>query len=163
MSLIAKSRERARRLGFLAVLFAVFAASASEPGHRWVIDPRESAREPALRLLALLARGEIEAAAQLSNAPQRRYEVLREYRDAVGEEAFKAVYGRYFHPSNRVAAEAALGPRRLLIWELGEADHHLAGQFFVEVNGRFLLDDVPGPERATLRRVLDDYRKRSSR
>ena len=84
--------------------------------------------------------------------------MLRDYRDAVGEEGFKAVYGRYLHGPGRLVAEAALGPRRLLIWRLGEAQDHIAGQFFIEAGGRFLLDDVPSPGRARLQRVLQDYR-----
>lgn len=158
VSLIAKGRMQVTRRGLLALLLAGLAPAQARE-HRWVTDPRESAREPALRLLKLLAQGDIEAAARLSNAPQRRYEVLREYRDSVGEGAFKRVYAQYFQPRNRVLAEAALGPRRLLIWDLGEASHHLAGQFFIEVEGRFLLDDVPSKERAALQRVLQDYRR----
>jgi hypothetical protein len=110
-----------------------------------------------------LGNGHIEEAARLSNAPERRYEVLREYREAIGEEAFRKVYARYLRPPNRVVAEAALGVRRLLIWELADAGRQLAGQFFIEVDGRFLLDDIPSPERARLQRVLQDYRRQNNR
>ena len=119
--------------------------------------------DDAMQLLGLLAQGDITAAARLSNAPDRRYEVLRDYRKEVGEEEFKRVYGRYFDPVNSLVAEAALGKRRLLIWNLGEAGNHLAGQFFIKVDGAFVLDDVPSPERAQLQRLLADYRKRTSR
>jgi hypothetical protein len=34
----------------------------------------------------------------------------------------------------------------------------LAGQYFVEVEGRYLMDDVPNQTRANLRRVLEAYR-----
>jgi hypothetical protein len=143
-------------------LFALGIAggAASAADYRLVTDPRDSARESATRMLALLAEGNLEAAAQLSNAPQRRYEVLRDYRAQVGEEEFKRVYARYFEPGNRVMAEAALGKRRLLVWQLGQAGGRLAGQFFVEQDGRFVLDDVPNPERAALQQVLDQYRKK---
>lgn len=150
------------RAALLAVILGA-AGAAAEPAPRWVSDARDSAREPALRLLALLAQGDIRAAAALSNAPQRRYEVLRDYRDAVGEEGFRWAYRRYFEPRNQLVAEAALGPRRLLIWRLGEAQDHVAGQFFIEVDGRFLLDDVPSAERARLERLLHDYRKAGNR
>jgi hypothetical protein len=110
-------------------------------------------------MLRHLADGDLEAAAALSNAPQRRFEVLRDYRDAVGEEEFKRLFGRYFRPENRLIAEVALGRHRLLVWDLGEAGHRLAGQFYVEVDGRFLMDDVPSRERSALRRVLEDYRQ----
>jgi hypothetical protein len=83
---------------------------------------------------------------------------LRDYRDSVGEEVFKRAFGRFLEPENRLIAEVALGPRRLLVWQLAEADGHLAGQFYVEVDGRFLLDDEPSRERDELRRVLRRYR-----
>lgn len=130
---------------------------------RWVEEGRESARGAATELLQLLAQGDIEKAARLSNAPARRYEVLKSYRDSVGEEEFRRVYGRYFEPTNRLVAEAALGRRRLLIWDLGEAGNHLAGQFFIEMEGRYVLDDVPSAQRTELQRVLEDYRRRMRR
>lgn len=145
---------------FLLFLFFGWAvcAVAQPPDYRLVTDPQESAQPSALRLLKLLAEGNIEAAAKMSNAPERRYEVLREYRDAVGEAQFRALYGRYFNPANRIVAEAAIGERRLVIWDLGEEGHELAGQFFVQADGGFVLDDVPNDERARLARVLRQYR-----
>jgi hypothetical protein len=127
--------------------------------HR-LVDPSaaDSARPTAMRMLRHLADGNLEAAAALSNAPGRRFEVLRDYRDAVGEEEFRRIFGRYFAPENRLIAEVAIGPRRLLVWHLGEAGDHLAGQFYVEVEGRFLMDDVPSPERSELRAVLEKFR-----
>ena len=119
---------------------------------------QDSAKPVAMRLLGYLAEGNLEAAAALSNAPQRRLEVLRSYRNSVGEEEFKRVFGRYFAPENRLIAEVVTGRHRLLVWELGEAGNRLAGQYFVEVGGEFLLDDVPSRERSELRRVLQDYR-----
>ena len=77
---------------------------------------------------------------------------------AVGEDEFKRLFGRYFAPHNRLLAEVALGTRRLLIWELGEAGNQLAGQYYIEVDGRFLLDDVPNEERARLEGALQQYR-----
>ncbi len=146
-----------RNWGLSLVLFAC-AASAAD--YRLVGDPAESARDSATRLLRLLSQGEIEAAAQLSNAPQQRLEVLREYRERVGGEEFRRVYARYFEPGNRLMAEAAIGPRRLLVWELGQAGGELAGQFFVEVDGRFVLDDVPHPGRMELQKVLKQFREK---
>jgi hypothetical protein len=150
---------RARKWQKWGLSLFLWACAASAADYRLVTDPAESARESATRLLALLAEGNIEAAAQLSNAPGRRYEVLRDYRAQVGGEEFKRVYARYFEPGNRLMAEAAIGKRRLLVWRLGQAGGQLAGQFFVEVDGRFLLDDVPSPERQRLERVLREYRK----
>ena len=119
---------------------------------------QDSAQPVAMRLLRHLAEGNLEAAAALSNAPQRRLELMRGYRNAVGEEEFKRVFSRYFEPENRVIAEVAAGRHRLLVWELGEAGKQFTGQYFVEVEGEFLLDDVPSRERSELRRVLRDYR-----
>ena len=53
----------------------------------------------AAKLLNLhLSTGDIEEAALLSNAPRRRFEVLRDYRESVGEEEFKRVFAQYFNP-----------------------------------------------------------------
>jgi hypothetical protein len=111
-------------------------------------DPRETARQ----LVALLAEGKVEEAAALSNHPQRRREVLEAYRKEVGEEEFRRIYARY--REGRIVEEIADGRHRLLIWDLG----HVAGQFFVEKDGRYLLDDEPSPARDKLRRALADYR-----
>ena len=149
------------RFFFVAVLLAAASAFAQEPPYRLVTDPAESAQPAALRILKHLAAGELEAAAALSNAPERRLEVLRQFRSSVGEEQFKKLFGRYFAPENRIVMEAAIGRHRLLVWDLGEANHQLAGQYFVEVDGSFVMDDVPNPERAKLQQVLAAERKKS--
>lgn len=138
---------------------ALFAASPAFSQQR-VLDPGapDSARPAAVQVLQHLAEGNIEAAAAMSNAPQRRLEVLRAYRDKVGEEEFRRIYSRYFAPENRLIAEVALGPRRLLVWELGDAGYHIAGQVYVETGGKFVLDDVPSRERTELRALLKKYR-----
>jgi hypothetical protein len=143
-----------------AFLAAALLAAAPALAQQRVVDPAagDSARPAAMRILRYLAEGDVEAAAALSNAPQRRLEVLRGYRNSVGEEEFKRVFGRYFAPENRLIVEIAAGRHRLIVWELGEAGNRLAGQYFVEVGGEFLLDDVPSRERSELRRVLQDYR-----
>jgi hypothetical protein len=117
-----------------------------------------SAYETAKQLLARLAEGDIEAAASLSNAPERRRDVLRYYRETVGDEEFRRIFSRYLDPANPLIAEVAIGPRRLLLWKLGEANDHIAGQFYVEADGRFLMDDAPGEERAQLRKLLEAAR-----
>ena len=152
-------------LFFALILLLVLCAPAyaQELHYRLITDPAESARGAALQLLRHLASGDIEAAAAMSNAPTRRYEVLRDYRNAVGEEEFKRVFARYMAPANRLVMEAAIGRRRLLVWDLSEAGNHLAGQYYVEVDGKFLLDDEPTEERAKLRRVLEAFRKRTTR
>ena len=144
-------------------LVALLLAAAPALAQERLVDPGpESARETALTVIKHLAAGELEQAAALSNAPQRRFEVLREDRNSVGDEAFKRAFGRFLAPENRLIAEVALGPRRLLVWELGEAGGELAGQFYVEMDGKFVLDDVPSRERDRLRRVLNKYRKEKS-
>lgn len=113
----------------------------------------------AAKLLNLhLSAGDIEEAALLSNAPRRRYEVLHEYRTAVGGEEFKRVFAQYFFPQNRLLAEIAIGRHRLLIWELKEGATRIAGQYFVEIEGRYLVDDVPNDTRTSLRWILEAYR-----
>lgn len=138
----------------------------THPAQAHLLDPAASiAPTSALNAAKLLNRhlssGQIEEAALLSNAPRRRFEVFRDYRNSVGEEEFKRIFARYFYPENRLLAEISIGQRHLLIWELkdaGPAPAHLAGLYFVEVEGRFLLDDVPSEERSRLRRVLEAYR-----
>jgi hypothetical protein len=122
-----------------------------------------SAFATASRVLTHLANGEVEAAARLSNAPERRREVLEDYRARVGDAEFRRIYGRFLEPGNRVTAEIAMGEHRLLVWTLGEASGALVGQFYVEVDGRFVMNDVPGPTRADLRHILRAYQSRSRR
>ncbi|HEY6821706.1 MAG TPA: hypothetical protein VI321_06780 [Burkholderiales bacterium] len=131
--------------------------------YRVVEGEADSARPTALRILRFLADGNIEDAALLSNAPKRRFEVLQDYRARVGDEEFKRVYAQYFFPENHVVAELAVDARRLVIWDLGEAGHRLSAQYFVAVDGRFLMDDVPSAERAKMRRLLELYRKENAK
>ncbi|HEX5477879.1 MAG TPA: hypothetical protein VFX09_08485 [Burkholderiales bacterium] len=123
-------------------------------------DPA-SAQGTAREILRHLAAGELREAAALSNAPGRRYEVLQDYRKAVGDEEFRRVYAQYASPANRVVQEIALGERRLVIWQLGKAGDHLAGQFFVMQDGRFVTDDVPGEARSRLVQYLRAYRRKA--
>ena len=146
----------------LALLLLAGQAWAQAPSYRLVTDPAESAQPAALQMLKHLAAGELEAAAVLSNAPARRLEVLRDFQRAVGDEEFRRLFGRYFAPANRIVMEAAIGRHRLLVWELGEAGNELVGQYFVEADGRFVLDDVPNAERSELQRVLETQRRRSN-
>ncbi len=117
-----------------------------------------SASGTAERLLSLLAEGKIEDAATLSNAPQRRAQVLQQYKDAVGETEFRRIFGLYGKPPNRLVAEIVIGERHLLIWDLADANHRLAGQYFVRSGEGFVLDDSVSEDRARLQRVLAAYR-----
>ena len=116
-----------------------------------------SALDTARLLNQYLAAGKLEDAALLSNAPKRRYEVLQDYRGEVGEEGFRRVFGEYFYPENRFAAEIAIGEHTLLIWHLARTDRY-AGLFFRQIDGRSLIDDVPSETRSQLRRLLEAYR-----
>jgi hypothetical protein len=162
---------RARFLIFVCILAAGPAfpqervlqlPNGEELRYRAITDSSESARPAAMELLQHLAAGELEAAAALSNAPQRRLEVLQDFRRSIGEEEFKRLFGRYFAPENRIVMEAAIGKRRLLVWDLGEAGHQLAGQYYVELDGKFVMDDVPNDERSKLQRILEAQRKKAN-
>jgi len=118
----------------------------------------DSALNTAKLLGRHLSEGDIESAALLSNEPRRRFQVYREYRDAVGETEFKRIFARYFYPENRLVAEVLMPPHSLLIWRL-EGERHLAGQYYVQVEERWLMDDVPSVARTRLRHVLERYRR----
>jgi len=131
-------------------------ASGEVLRYRLVEGAAGSARLTAQALLRHLAQGDLAEAAQLSNAPARRLEEFATYRSQVGEEEFRRVFARY--RENRLVAEIAIETHRLLIWQLADAGNRLAGQYYVELNGRFLMDDVPNQTRSQLRRVLEAYR-----
>jgi hypothetical protein len=111
-----------------------------------------------------LSDGDLVEAALLSNSPRRRLEVLREYRDSVGEAEFKRVFAQYLLPENRLLADVAIGEHSLLVWELkaaaqsGAESSFIAGQYFAKIEGRYFIDDVPNAERTRLRSVLEAYR-----
>lgn len=131
--------------------------------YRVVQAGEQSAQPVAVQVLTHLAAGRIEEAAKLSNEPTRRTEVLRDYIAIVGEAEFRRVYAQYLEPRNRLVGEYAIGPRRMLVWDLETAGHRLAGQFYIEADGNFLIDDRPGPERLALQRVLAEQRKQVRR
>ena len=142
-----------------ATLVAPLARSDEQSfeGIRYQVVPANSpssARDTARRVLEHLARGEIDAAAQLSNGPERRAQVLGDYLASVGEAEFKRVYAQYAQAP--VSVELAIGERHLLIWDLAGS---AAGQFFIRRDGAFLMDDVPGEERRRLQRLLRAYRE----
>jgi hypothetical protein len=136
----------------VAALLASVGAIAAEYRVLGPADGAQSAKAVAEKLREHLAAGNLEEAALLSTAPKRRFEVLRDYRDAVGDSEFRRVFGDY--PRSPVA-EVAMGERRLLVWKLAQG---IAGQYYVRIDGRFLLDDVPNAERNELKRLLEAYR-----
>lgn len=115
----------------------------------------------ALGTLKLLNRyliaGKIEDAALLSNAPKRRYEVLQDYLQEAGEKEFRGVFEQYFLPGNRLVAEIGMGEHTLLVWHLAQTDRY-AGLFFIRVEDRTLMDDIPSKTRLQLRQLLEAYR-----
>ena len=140
-------------LGVLVAACASLGDDRDLPVYRVIAAESESAQPTAREVLRYLAAGEIEQAAQLSNAPERRAEVLRDYRRSVGEAEFRRIFGDY--EAHKIVAELAIGERRLLVWDLGK---ELSGQFFVRAGERFVIDDVPSAERSELRRLLTAYR-----
>lgn len=116
-----------------------------------------------LKLLSqYLIAGRIEEAALLSNAPKRRYEVLQDYQAEAGEQGFRGIFEQYFAPENRVVAEIGIGEHTLLVWHLAQSDRY-AGLFFVRVEDRTLMDDIPSETRLRLRKLLEAYRAGSLR
>ena len=141
------------------LLAAALLAAAPAFAQERLLDPAapDSASHTAKVVLSHLAAGELEQAAALSNAPQQRLALLRAYLNSVGEEKFRSVFGELL--TTRLVAEVGLGPRRLLIWEIGD---QLTGQYYVQVDGKFVMDDVPSAERAQLARVLQRFRPRTN-
>lgn len=137
-----------------AVLF-LLAPLIGQAEPRVIVEKSESAQPVAVAVLEHLAAGRIAEAAKLSNEPREREKVLRDYMASVGEDEFKRVYAEYL--SHPVAKEIAIGPRRLILWQLGE---RLAGQYYVQSGDTFLMDDRPSEERAALRRELESHRRR---
>jgi len=132
------------------------------PADAHLLDARaelgpSSALNTAKLVMRYLSEGRIEEASLLSNSPKARYARLRESFEGWKEDDFRRAYGRYFAPENRIMGEIAIDGHRLLMWHLKDTDH-LAAFFLVEIEGRLLLDDVPNPTRANLRRVLEAYR-----
>ena len=140
---------------FLALLLTGCAAAPPRevPAHREVVDAADSALPIAQQILQHLAAGDIHAAAAFSNAPEQRAELLRAYRDRVGESEFRRVFAEY--ASKPILREIAIGERRLLMWHL---DGPLGAQYYVRAGDTFLMDDVPSDQRIELRRVLNSYR-----
>lgn len=144
----------------LSALLGVLVAACASPGddrelpaYRLISIESESAQPVARQVLRYLAAGDIEQAAELSNAPERRAEVLRDYRQSVGDAEFRRIFADY--GTHKVIAELAIGERRLIVWDLGK---EVSGQFFVRAGERFVIDDVPSAERLELHRLLAAYR-----
>jgi hypothetical protein len=161
-----KPASQLRRWAWLFAFVALAATAEELDGIRYrVLAPgsAESAADTARRMLELLAEGKLDEAAAMSNAPQRRRQVLDDYLKRVGDAEFKRIFAHYASPPNRLVAEVAIGDRRLLVWQLAGAGQVLAGQYFVHDGERFVLDDVPNAERAQLGRVLQAYRSGKSK
>jgi hypothetical protein len=112
----------------------------------------------AAKLLNLhLSTGDIEEAALLSNSPRRRFEEFHKFQQTYGDEEFKRVFSEYYDPKNQLRAEIVIGAHSLLVWEQASPPN-IAGQYFVNIDGRFFMDDVPNDVRTRLRWVLEAYR-----
>ncbi len=137
-------------------------AVKAHPAGAHAFDPKaelepDSALNTAKLITHYLSEGRIEDVSLLSNAPKARFERLRGSFRGWSESDFRRAYGRYFAPENRIVGEAAIGAHRLLMWYLKDTDH-VAAFFLVEIEGRYLLDDMPNQTRTSLRRVLEAYR-----
>jgi hypothetical protein len=169
------------RIALALLLFAALVAAAEEPrvlqlddgvrirytlhtypaeAHR--VDPAtELAPTDALSAAKLvtqhLAAGRLEEVSLLSNAPKARYERLRESFSGWSPEDFARAFGRYFAPENRIVGEAAIDNHRVLMWYLSDTEY-VTAYYFVEVEGKLLLDDAPSETRARLRQVVEAFR-----
>ena len=100
----------------------------------------------------------------VAQAERSRFEELANFKNTYGDEEFKRVFAEYFDAKNSLVAEIVIGDRSLLIWQLsvpsksGTPTPYYAGQYFVAVDGRVLVDDVPNDVRTQLRWVLEAYR-----
>jgi hypothetical protein len=134
----------------------------SFPAGSNLVDPNArlepvSALDTAKLLNRHLSSGAVEEAALLSNSPRRRFEILSDYKSGVGEDEFKQVFSEYFDPTNSVVAEIGRGSHSVLVWHLRKYSRY-AGQYYVKVEGKVLIDDVPSEARSTLRRLLEAFR-----
>jgi hypothetical protein len=116
-----------------------------------------NALDTARLLISDLARGQIEDAALLSNAPKQRYKLLHDAYAGWTSADFARAYGRYFLAQNRIVAEASIGEHHLVLWRLQDIGY-LAGYFFMDIDGKTYLDDWPSPARSQLEQVLWAYR-----
>lgn len=116
-----------------------------------------SALDTARLLISDLARGKVEDAALLSNAPKQRYKLLHDAYTGWTAGDFARTYGRYFLPQNRIVAEASIGAHHLVLWRLQDIDY-LAGYFFMDIDGKTYLDDWLSPQRSQLEQLLWAYR-----
>lgn len=147
------SEEREIQIDGRAIRYSV-----DEPSAEHQTTETSAALATARRLHEYLARGEIEAAALLSNSPKRRFEIYRDYLESVGEAGFKEVYGQYLQSSTRPIAEVAIGERRMLVWKLAGLAQ-ATGEFFIRIDDETYMDDIPSEERQLLRRILETYRQ----
>ena len=134
----------------------VFSPEASRIDSSIALEPT-TALNTARLIGQHLQNGASEDAALFSNSPRRRFEVLREYQESVGAEGFRKVYAEYFEPGNYITAELSIGDHSLLVWRLQGADR-FAGQYYVRVEGKVYMNDIPSAERTRLRRLMEAIR-----
>lgn len=150
--------ERSLEIDGETIRFSVraFPPEASRVDAAAALEPT-TALNTAILIGRQLMNGASEDAAVYSNSPRRRFEVLREYQESVGAEGFRKAYAEYFDPGNYIAAELSIGDHSLLVWRLRDADR-FAAQYYVRVEGRVFMDDVPSAQRNRLRRLMEAVR-----
>jgi hypothetical protein len=153
--------EEARTLQIEGGAVIAYTLRAYPAGARLDTQAKELAPTSALATSSLLKlhlmNGKIEDAALLSNAPRRRFEEFQKFQQTYGDEEFKRVFSEYYDPKNQLRAEIVIGAHSLLVWEQASPPN-VAGQYFVNIDGRFFMDDVPNDTRTQLRWVLEAYR-----
>jgi hypothetical protein len=107
-------------------------------------DPKQSDQKSAVNcsrlFYSLLANGDIEGAANLSNDPEKVRKRFAASRDRVGEAEFKTMIASYFAGGVTLKYVFAFGERQMLIVHDKEVGADMA-QFYVSKNGVWMSDD----------------------
>ncbi len=97
----------------------------------------------------LLAEGDIEAAAALSNDPEKTKKKFERQQKRVGEEEFAAMFRAYFGGTVTVKYLFALGTHEMLILHDPQMGMDMA-QFYEVVDGKRLVDEQESADRTKL-------------
>jgi hypothetical protein len=106
-----------------------------------------------LQLYRALGTADISTAAAMSNDRERTYAKYERYVERLGMAEFKKMFLSYFVGGASYTHELVIGEHHMLLVE-DPADDTIAAQFYVRVEGKYLIDEKPGPERDQLGRLF---------